>query len=100
LYGRFVKILSGYTSSLQRILDGVIHEIVQSVGYGGLVHPDLGNLSRKFQIDRDALRVRLRVREFDILEFLARHPGEVIARDKFCDDLWGAAVYVSPLRPR
>ncbi len=51
--------------------------------------------ARARRVTKGGSEVTLTRREFDILEFLARHPGEVIARDKFCDNLWGEAVYVT-----
>ena len=51
--------------------------------------------ARARRVTKGGSEVTLTRREFDILEFLARHAGEVIARDKFCDNLWGEAVYVT-----
>ena len=34
-------------------------------------------------------------KEFEILALLAHRPSEVIARDEFCDLIWGADVYVT-----
>jgi DNA-binding response OmpR family regulator len=51
--------------------------------------------ARARRVTKGGSEVTLTRREFDILEFLARHPGEVIGRDKFCDSLWGEAVYVT-----
>ncbi len=51
--------------------------------------------ARTRRVTKGGSEVTLTRREFDILEFLARHPGEVIARDKFCDNLWGEAVFVT-----
>jgi two-component system alkaline phosphatase synthesis response regulator PhoP len=62
------------------------------------VVPSFGDIvidARARRVTKGGSEVTLTRREFDILEFLARHPGEVIARDKFCDDLWGEAVYVT-----
>jgi DNA-binding response OmpR family regulator len=41
-------------------------------------------------------RVELTHKEFQLLEFLLRHPGEVISRDEFLDRVWGGDVYVTP----
>jgi len=51
--------------------------------------------ARARRVTKGGCEVTLTRREFDILEFLARHAGEVIGRDKFCDSLWGEAVYVT-----
>jgi DNA-binding response OmpR family regulator len=54
------------------------------------------------ELDRQAYRVTKRGaevaltrREFEILELLARRPGEVVTRDDFLDQLWGEEVYIT-----
>jgi DNA-binding response OmpR family regulator len=41
-------------------------------------------------------RIELTHKEFQLLELLLRHPGEVISRDEFLDRVWGGDVYVTP----
>ncbi len=41
-------------------------------------------------------QIELTHKEFQLLEFLLRHPGEVISRDEFLSRLWGEEVYVTP----
>ena len=41
-------------------------------------------------------KIELTHKEFQLLEFLLRHPGEVISRDEFLDRVWGGDVYVTP----
>ncbi len=41
-------------------------------------------------------QVELTHKEFQLLEFLLRHPGEVISRDEFLSRLWGEEIYVTP----
>jgi two-component system, OmpR family, alkaline phosphatase synthesis response regulator PhoP len=41
-------------------------------------------------------RIDLTHKEFQLLEFLLRHPGEVISRDEFLDRIWGGDVHVTP----
>jgi DNA-binding response OmpR family regulator len=41
-------------------------------------------------------RIEMTHKEFQMLELLMRHPGEVIGRDEFLDKLWGKDVYVTP----
>ena len=41
-------------------------------------------------------KIELTHKEFQVLEFLLRHPGEVISRDEFLDRVWGGDVYVTP----
>lgn len=57
---------------------------------------DVGGL----QIDRAGRRVLVRgeevsltQREFDLLAFLAHHPGQVFSRDQLMDTVWGLPVY-------
>lgn len=47
------------------------------------------------QITKRGAEVPLTRKEFDILELLARHPGSVITRDDFLDQLWGEEVYIT-----
>jgi DNA-binding response OmpR family regulator len=68
--------------------NGTMPGVLQSFG-------DIVIDPRARRVTKGGSEVTLTRREFDILEFLARHPGEVIARDKFCDSLWGEAVYVT-----
>jgi DNA-binding response OmpR family regulator len=37
--------------------------------------------------------VQLTVREYDLLLFLARHPGQVFSRDQLMDAVWEYAFY-------
>jgi DNA-binding response OmpR family regulator len=39
-------------------------------------------------------RLDLRPREYDLLFFLARHPGQVLSRDVLLDQVWGTAEYI------
>jgi DNA-binding response OmpR family regulator len=41
----------------------------------------------------DGTEVQLTQREFDLLEFLLRHPGQVISRDQLLESVWG---FISP----
>jgi two-component system response regulator ResD len=41
----------------------------------------------------DGEEVHLTVREFDLLHFLARHPGQVFTRDQLMDRVWQFAFY-------
>ena len=46
------------------------------------------------QVELSGKAVDLTAREFDLLEFLARHPGQVFSRDELLDKVWDWA-YVS-----
>ena len=50
---------------------------------------------RARRVTKGSAEITLTRREFDILEFLARRPGEVIPRDELCERLWGEDVYVT-----
>jgi two-component system alkaline phosphatase synthesis response regulator PhoP len=41
-------------------------------------------------------QIELTHKEFQLLEFLLLHPGEVISRDEFLSRLWGEEIYVTP----
>jgi two-component system, OmpR family, response regulator ResD len=42
---------------------------------------------------RDGAEVQLSQREFDLLAFLASHPGQAFSRDQLMDRVWEAALY-------
>ncbi|HEX8938628.1 MAG TPA: response regulator transcription factor [Candidatus Limnocylindrales bacterium] len=48
------------------------------------------------QLLRDGRDVHLRPREFDLLAFLARHPGRAHSRRQLLDRIWGSRPGVSP----
>ena len=48
-----------------------------------------------YRVTRRGADVALTRKEFEILELLAPHPGEVITRDDFLDQLWGEEVYIT-----
>jgi DNA-binding response OmpR family regulator len=47
--------------------------------------------AREVRVDGD--EVELTQREFDLLEYLLRHPGQVVSRDQLLESVWG---FVSP----
>ena len=60
---------------------------------------ELGELRldvRKQEAFKRSRKVELTHKEFQLLEFLLRHPGEVISRDEFLRRLWGEDIYVTP----
>jgi two-component system, OmpR family, alkaline phosphatase synthesis response regulator PhoP len=52
--------------------------------------------ARKQEVFVGTRKIELTRKEFQLLEFLLRHPGEVISRDEFLDRVWGGEVYVTP----
>jgi len=52
--------------------------------------------ARKQEVFVSDRKIELTRKEFQLLEFLLRHPGEVISRDEFLDRVWGGEIYVTP----
>jgi DNA-binding response OmpR family regulator len=51
---------------------------------------------RRQEVLKRGRRIELTHKEFQLLEFLLRHPGEVISRDEFLRRVWGEEIYVTP----
>lgn len=51
----------------------------------GDIHLDF----RRQEATKGKTQVKLSVREFEVLKYLARHEGEVVTRDMLLDDVWG-----------
>lgn len=51
----------------------------------GDIHLDF----RRQEATKGKTPVKLSVREFEVLKYLARHEGEVVTRDMLLDDVWG-----------
>jgi DNA-binding response OmpR family regulator len=49
--------------------------------------------ARGRRVSRDGEEVQLSQREFDLLHFLASHPGQAFSRDQLMDRVWNAALY-------
>ena len=49
-----------------------------------------------YQVFVDQVEVRLSLREFELLAFLARHPNRVFERTQLLDLVWGRETYVEP----
>jgi DNA-binding response OmpR family regulator len=45
------------------------------------------------RVTRDGTPVELTATEFDLLEFLMRHPGQVLSRNQLLASVWGQAYY-------
>jgi DNA-binding response OmpR family regulator len=56
----------------------------QPVTGGGLVLDPI-----KHELRRDGAVVALRPREFALLEYLMRHPEQVLTRDQILESVWG-----------
>lgn len=71
---------------LRRSEDG--HGTQEALRFGGLeIDPGSRNVTVRGQ------EVDLTAREFDLLLFLARHPGQVFSRDQLMDRVWQLAFY-------
>ena len=57
---------------------------------------DLRLDTRKQEVFKGERSIELTHKEFQLLEFLLRHAGEVISRDEFLSRLWGEEIYVTP----
>ncbi|HEY5187662.1 MAG TPA: response regulator transcription factor [Solirubrobacteraceae bacterium] len=64
--------------------------------------PDVGDLSQlgplvvargAREVRVDGVEVELTQREFDLLEYLVRHAGQVVSRDQLLESVWG---FISP----
>jgi len=52
----------------------------------GMVEMDVGSRT----VTRGSQNVKLTAREFDLLWFIASHPGQVFTRQRLLDNVWGA----------
>jgi DNA-binding response OmpR family regulator len=50
---------------------------------------------KKHEVLKGTERVELTHKEFQLLELLFKHPGEVISRDQILNSVWGEEVYVT-----
>ena len=63
----------------------------------------------KRTVSRDGILINLSAREFDLLSFLMRHPGQVLSREQLLNGVWGynydpgtnvVGVYIAYLRKK
>ena len=43
----------------------------------------------RHEVERDGVSVRIRPKEFELLEYLMRHPGQVLSRERILEAVWG-----------
>jgi len=48
---------------------------------------------RRHEVTRAGERQQLTHREFELLEYFVRHPGELLTRDRLLDEIWGYDAY-------
>ncbi len=63
-------------------------EVEEEIAFDGLV---IDPAARRVTVDDE--EAQLTVREYDLLLFLARHPGQVFSRDQLMDAVWEYAFY-------
>jgi two-component system response regulator ResD len=72
----------------------------KSAAKDGIERPlDLGDLHIDPQTHLVTVRgteLELTVKEFDLLDWLARHPRQVFSRDKLLESVWGLSDYIDP----
>jgi len=81
-----------------RELTARVKAVLRRAGAGGGEEPVIAlgpiTLSRTAREVRvDGREVELTQREFDLLEYLLRHPGQVVTRDQLLESVWG---FLSP----
>lgn len=54
-----------------------------------LSHGDVAMLVEEHQVSREGRPIELTPREFRLLEYLLRHPGQVHSRDTLLEQVWG-----------
>ncbi len=75
---------------LRRMEEGLPdkHEVLEANGL------KLDRSTRKVEVE--GKEVTLAAKEFDLLAFLMRHPGQVFTRDQLLDNVWGYEFYGDP----
>ncbi len=63
-------------------------ELEEAIAFDGLL---IDPAARRVTVDGE--ETQLTVREYDLLLFLARHPGQVFSRDQLMDAVWEYAFY-------
>jgi two-component system, OmpR family, response regulator ResD len=71
-----------------RRVDPPPDEAEEAIAFAGL---EIDPVGRRVAVDGE--EVALTVREYDLLLFLARHPGQVFSRDQLMDAVWQYAFY-------
>ncbi|GMR09528.1 MAG: response regulator transcription factor [Anaerolineae bacterium] len=69
-----------------------IHAVLRRVGEPTASELTFGEVTIAYesrQVHRNGEPVSLTVREFDLLWFLASHPGQVFSRENLLDNVWG-----------
>lgn len=70
------------------------NERIDSSSAGQLRAHDLLIDRERYVVERDDETFRLPRKEFELLHFLASHPGRVFSREELLDSVWGTDVYV------
>lgn len=74
----------------------------QSIEENGGKNSNGGNMIRcggvlidvdRYEVKRDDLSVELTLREFELVKFLAMHPGQIFSRENLLEKVWGYEYY-------
>ena len=47
----------------------------------------------RYEVKRDEVSVELTLREFELVKFLALHPGQIFSRENLLEKVWGYEYY-------
>lgn len=47
----------------------------------------------RYEVKRDAIVIELTLREFELVKFLAMHPGQIFSRENLLEKVWGYEYY-------
>jgi DNA-binding response OmpR family regulator len=79
--------LGEFKARLRVLVRGAAHQITQPSPKSLAVYGVTLDRQR-YEVSRDGINVHLRRKEFDILEFLLEHAGQVVTRDALSHHLW------------
>ncbi len=81
--------LMARVKTVLRRSNAITGNIEEVIDIGG-IHID----SNRYEVSVNGNPVSLSPKEFDLLKFLARHPGQVFTRQSLLDSVWGPAAFV------
>ena len=81
--------LMARVKTVLRRSNAITGNIEEVIDIGG-IHID----SNRYEVSVNGDPVSLSPKEFDLLKFLARHPGQVFTRQSLLDSVWGPAAFV------
>ena len=81
--------LMARVKTVLRRSNAITGNIEEVIDIGG-IHID----SNRYEVSVNGNPVSLSPKEFDLLKFLARHPGQVFTRQSLLDSVWGPSAFV------